>query len=184
MQIMTLSVLGLGPTAFAQVRVGWQRQGQPAWTVDEDVVILNAVEDDDAYNRTRDVQYEITELNPPGGLTQVTTYTRVWRVMWTFYGPNSFDRARQLRSGLFLQAPHDSLALSNLYLVTDVSAMQRVPELFEQQWWERVDFSCQFNEAVTEIPIVNAVKSVEVTVDDAVSSEVGTPLADVTITHP
>jgi hypothetical protein len=161
------------------VRVGWQPQGQPAWQITDDVVVLNAVEDDDVYNRVRDVQ---TLPNDTVSLIQLTTYTRVWRAMFTLYGPNSFDRARILKSALYQQTSHDTLASANLYLVTDVIAPQRVPELYEKQWWERVDFSFQLNEAVYEAPTVPSVASVEIIVEDAASSIAGVPLADFTVT--
>jgi len=183
MQTVTQTALGVSNTDYASVRVGWQQQGQPAWGINEDVVILNAVEDDDPYNRVRDQK---TALNDSASVILLTTYTRVWRVMWTFYGPNSFDRARQLRSAMLAtgvappaQTAHDVLALSNVYLVTDLTAPQRVPELYEKQWWERVDFSCQFNEFVTEAPIVPSVASAEIIVED--SSGV---VADIDVTVP
>jgi len=36
----------------------------------------------------------------------------------------------------------------NLALITDVSMPARIPELYNNQWWERTDFSATFNEAV------------------------------------
>lgn len=160
-QSITLAALGLSPTAFDQVRVSWQVQGQPTWKVADDVVILRTVEDDDAYNRVRDQQLlpndDVSQL-------QLTTYTRVWRVFWTLYGPSSFDRARIIKSSLFTQAQHDVLALANLYAVTDFVAPQRMPENFEGQWWERTDFTCQFNEAVFETLVIPTVASVDVNI--------------------
>lgn len=171
LQSVTLTALGLAANAYASVRVGWQPQGQPGWALAEDVVIVNAIEDDDQYNRVRESQ---TLPNDADSILLLVTYTRVWRGMWTFYGPNSFDRARILKSALLATGvvppaltAHDVLALQNLYLVTDVSAPQRVPELYEKQWWERVDFSCQFNEQVQEATIVPSVASVEVIVENA-----------------
>lgn len=164
MQQLTIKMLGLPDNAWDLVRVGWQIQGQPTGKITDDIVYVRAIEDDDEYNRQRDVT---TNQKTPSTLQQLTTYVRVWRVMWTLMGPNSFDRARQIKSALFTQTPHDLFAVLNvkLYLVTDISAPRRVPEFIAGQWWERVDFECQFNELVTEEVLTNAVASAEVIVE-------------------
>lgn len=164
LQAVTLVALGLSPTAFNLVKVDWPTQGQPFSGVGNDVTYLRAVEEDNPYNKVRDVE---TVPNNSTTVTLVTTYTRVWRVSWTIYGPNSFDNARILRSAMFQQAAHDALALKQLYMVTEVQAPQRVPEYFSGQWWERVDFSVLMNEAVTETLVTGSVASVEVVVEDS-----------------
>lgn len=172
-QSITMVMLGFGnplfdSSAYAVVRTSWVQQGQPSQTIDEDVVYIRAIEVDDQYNRVRDVTY-------PDPLIELTQYTRVWEVHWTVYGPNSFDHARMIRSGLFTQAIHDQLA-PQLYLVTDPSAPLRVPELQDDQWWERVDFNARFNEFVTESRTSQSVVSTEVIVDTAAGT-----ILDVTV---
>lgn len=179
-QVVTLAALGLGVPVgpidplYALVRVDWQTQGQPTGTVTEDMVYVRAVEEDNPYNRIREVTYQPIDSVT---MTHVTSYTRVWRVDWTLYGPNSFDRARVLRSAMFSQATHDQLAGSQLYLLTDVAAPQRVPEFFQEQWWERTDFSVLLNEFVTETAVVGSVGSVEIIVEDVTGER-----ADFTVT--
>lgn len=160
-QEMTISVLGLPANAFDQVRVDWQTQGQPFQGIADDICYLRSVEEDDEYNRVRDLE---TVFNDDDTVTVITSYTRIWRTFWTLYGPNSFDRARMLRSALFKDVSHDALAKYSLYLVTDPAAPIRVPEYEDGQWWERVDFSAQFNEAVVEPETTGFIKSVEVIV--------------------
>lgn len=172
-QTMTISALQLPDNSFDLVRVGWQQQGQPGWLIDEDRCIITTVEQDDPYNRARDVEYLV---NDDESVLEVTSYVRVWRVNWTFYGPNSSDRARLIKSMLFQTASHDTLSSYQLYLVTDVAAPNRVPEIYISQWWERVDFSAEFNEEVTETALMGTVKSTEILVQDA-----GGELADITI---
>jgi hypothetical protein len=167
-QQATIAALGLtlqspanpADPAYAAVRVGWQQVGQPAFKVTEDVVFLRCAEDDDQYNRVRDVSINSQEQ-------QLMQYTRVWRVWWTLYGPNSFDNARIVRSALFSQAVHDIFSSAQLYFVTNPSAPQRVPEQKDGQWWERVDFSARFNEFVTETPPVTYADSVVVTLENS-----------------
>lgn len=172
MQNVALDALGIDPAvvtnavAYSKVRIGWQKQGQPAWKIDEDVVIIRSVEEDDPYNRIRDEEIDVN-VDDPTTLLDSVGYTRVWRVFWTLYGPASFDNARIIKSALLKpgQDIHDLLVEANLYLVTDLEAPKRVPELYDEQWWERVDFECLFNEQVTETQLVNTVTSVQITVE-------------------
>jgi len=184
MQFITQVALGVDPAdplAYKKVRVGWQTQGQPAMAINEDVVFIRCVEEDDEYNRIRDV--ETLDDVDPTKVDLLTQYTRVWRTFWTFYGPTSFDHARIVKSSLYTQKIHDLLLVGTgygtpgwgqggyggsgapIYLVTDVASPRRVPELFDGQWWERVDFDCQFNEDTREVDVVNAVASAEVIIE-------------------
>lgn len=183
MQSVTLALLGLPDNAYGKVRVGWQQQGQPTGTIDEDVAYVRCSEDDDEINRTRDVEYQDVS---PTTVAELSTYHRVWRVMWTLYGPNSFDNARKLRSGLYTQVTHDIFAVRNvaLYTVMDLEAPRRVPEFVSGQWWERVDFECQFNELTTERVDVNAVASTEVLVYTEKSPDIDSPALDIVVTKP
>jgi hypothetical protein len=167
-QQVTIAALGLtlqspanpADPAYAAVRVGWQQQGQPFLKITEDVVFLRCAEEDDQYNRVRDVSINSQDQ-------QLMQYTRVWRVWWTLYGPNSYDNSRIIRSALFSQATHDIFSSAQLYFVTNPSAPQRVPEEKDGQWWERVDFSARFNEFVTETPPVTYADSVVVTLENS-----------------
>jgi hypothetical protein len=260
LQGISINMLGLpapqSPTdpVYETVRVGWQQEGQPAWKIDEDVTFIRCVEEDDQYNRVRDIAYsalttggltgfsvanggsgyQVGDVLTPvqaggsgsklvvgaafggavsslsstvigngyqlasnvpttgghgtgcvinilnvlgGGLTKTTNYTRVWRVYWDVYGPNSFDNARLLRTRLFDQDVHDQFSAALLWMVTDPAAPVRAPELFANQWWERVSFSARFNEFVTETLTDQAVASTEVIVLNS-----GGTIADIEVT--
>jgi len=173
MQALTIALLGLpAPTAptggsYDKVRIGWQQQGQPAQTIDDDVVYLRVMEADSPANRTIDVQTFGVDDRSVG---QLTTYMRMWQVIWCAYGPNSFDNMRKIRSGLLTQKMHDMFAVLNLqlYLMTDRTAPRRVPEPKDGgQWWERVDWEASFYERVTEVEMVDSVASVETIVENA-----------------
>ena len=172
-QAMTIKALGLPDSSFNLVRVDWQTEGQPFQKIDEDICYLRSVEEDDDYNRVRDEEAVTLDSD---SVQVITSYTRVWAAYWTFYGPNSNDRARVIRSMLFKAESHDTLAEQNLYLVTDPSAPVRAPELFQERWWERVDFSARFDEAVQEVETVGAIKSAEILVQD-----LNGPVADLTV---
>ena len=156
MQTLTMGMLGLDPakpaSAYA-VRLSWPTGGAPAWKVTEDVAFLRCLEVDDGYNRQRETDFNWATS------TQSTRFTRVWSISWTFYGPNSFSNAQSVRDLIFYQQQHDTLAQSNLFLIPDIMAPRRAPELFADQWWERTDLTLSFNEAVTRDTVVNAIES-------------------------
>lgn len=164
LQTLTCQMLGIDPTvdplAYSKVRIDWPTQGQPAWGISDDICFLQVTEEDDKYNRIRDSKYLVTDSIT---FSKTGTYTRVWKVSWALYGPNGFDNARLLKSGLFsVDFVHDSLAASNLYLVSDIPATTRNPEKFQGQWWERCDLMVRLNEQITETLNIPAISTVEV----------------------
>ena len=164
-QNLVLQCLGVTPadptdaSAYLLVRVNWPTPGQPAWTITDDIAFVQCVEYPDRYNTAHEVQ-PITTSSPT--YVETTIYTRVWQNSFTFYGPNSFDRARQVKACLYQDFVHDILESSNLYLDTVIGTPMRAPELFQNQWWEKTVFSCRMNEQVTDTLTKNTVQSVEV----------------------
>jgi hypothetical protein len=130
------------------VRISWATDGAPAWNISDDVTFVKVLPDNDDYNKIRDMEYTpITGDN--ANVNQAMSYTRVIRVIWTIYGPNSEDNAQEIRDQMFYQSIHDTLADNNLYMITEIDEPVRAPELYCNQWWERVDMSVRFNELVT-----------------------------------
>lgn len=161
-QQLTAQMLGLNPQgpsdpAYAKVILDWPTNGQPAWSIHQDICAVGCVPVDDPYDKTRDFLVQpFDALN----VEQAVGYTRCWKVAWTFYGPNSFDDARIVKDFLLLDWAHDQLAQSNLYLVTDTTAPRRVPELFQGQWWERTDLEMRFYEEVISSISVGMIQSI------------------------
>jgi hypothetical protein len=160
-QSLVIQILGINPAtdakAYSKVRIGWI--AQPAFGITDDVCTILCTESDDEYDRIRDRQ---VQPNTSGSVYLADTFTRVWQARLTLYGPNSFDHARLIKSALTLDWTHDALAASNLYLVTGLPATQRVPELFEGQWWERSDMEFKLNEQISESLTCAAIASSEV----------------------
>ena len=149
------------PLAFSKVRVDWQQQGQPAWQIDTDTCFLRCETQDTDYSRLRD---SIGSYLDPA-YTRIDTYTRSWRVYWTFYGPNSLNNSKFIQSGLItLDFIAALLAESNIYIQPSIIEPHRFRELFQGQWWERVDMQVEFNEQITETINYQTVESVEVEV--------------------
>ena len=149
------------PNPYYFVRVSWPTGGAPAWKITEDIAFLQVSEVDNPYNRQRDVNMLAVDANNAAQLTQ---FTRVMGISWVLYGPNSFENAQAIRDKMFYQRIHDVLAEQNIYLIPDITSPRRVPELFESQWWERVDLSMRFNEFIQRDLEVPYIKSSEITV--------------------
>jgi hypothetical protein len=168
-QSIVLQCLGITPsgptdaTAYSQVRIDWPTPGQPAWAITDDIAFVRAVEVPDPYNTAHEIQPNATQ-----GLTflEATIYTRVWEIGFVFYGPNSFDRARQVKACLYQDFVHDTLEASNLYLDTVIGTVRRTPELFQNQWWERSGFSARMNEQVTDTLTKQTIQSSEIILED------------------
>ena len=141
--------------------------------VTDDICYLSCVPTDDPYDRIRD-RTNLSAADP--NLEEQWNYTRAWRIHWCFYGPNSTDRARALRSALYQDYFTEALAESFLFPVSDFPEVVRVPELVNAQWWERVDFDAEFYEGVVETINRQTVVSVEVVVQDSEGE-----IADITV---
>ena len=159
LQPLTLGMLGLPviPTS-SLVRLQWPTQGAPFSDIGDDVCYLACVPKDDPYDRIRD---RTNESAADPNLEEVWNYTRAWSIRWVFYGPNSTDYARALRSALYQDYFTDLLSLSNLFPVSDFPETVRAPELLDGQWIERVDFAAEMYEAITETILRQTVVSVE-----------------------
>jgi hypothetical protein len=151
----------IDPNAYFKVRIGWQIEGQPGPPIDQDTVTISAVTLDTDYSRMHDIVG--SESMDGTQSIQTDVYTRAWKINWTFYGPNSVDHARAIRSALVtIQFVADFLSTSNLYVNPDIEVPKRFPESFQGRWWERADLEVQFNEQITETFTVGTVQSVEV----------------------
>lgn len=157
--------IGSDANAFYNVRVGWQRDGQPGWGPDQDVVTVMAVVVDDRYNRIRDVTQS---PNNDTSNTETTNYTRAWEMRFSVYGPNSGDNARLIKSCLRLNWFRDIVGASNLYLVPDEADPIRAPENFNKQWWDRSDFRAKYYEAVQETITQQTVATAELILGAAI----------------
>lgn len=158
-QILGFNLSTSAAAAYAVVRVGWQSEGQPAWKRNEDVCILTAYPLNEEYSLVRDEQFV---QNNSVSLSQNMCYTQVWRIHWTVYGPNSFDRGRLIASAMSLDWVHDYLqnppppANTTIYMLPEGARPQYAPELFQGQWWSRTDLDLKFNELVLEDILVSS----------------------------
>lgn len=146
----TCEMLGLDLSkkeSHGKVRIAWPTNGAPSWQINEDVTFLRITPQDDKLAREQNIIYTENEQNK-ALLNKQTGYTRVHKINWTLYGPNSYDNADLIRHLIFDFEYMKKFKKKNLFLITDVPMPVRLPELYNGQWWERTDFSATFNEAV------------------------------------
>jgi hypothetical protein len=144
----TCKMIGLDPTLQEnqnKVRLAWPTAGSPAWKINEDIVFIRITPIDDKMARTQDILYN---TNASDYALKSVGYTRVHKIDWTLYGPNSYDNADLIRSKILNNDYLVDFSAYNLYLVPDVPMPVRLPELYNGQWWERSDFSASYNETV------------------------------------
>ena len=148
------------PIYNTRVRTSWEQKGAPAFAITDDVLFLQCVPNSSSYNVRDESWTEVT--GNPEIMLKNRSYTREWRVSFIAYGPNSFDSIRLIKTMLLEDFSHDMLARENLYYVPDTNTPVRNPELFESQWWERVDYVANFNEYVNESITLDKVASIPV----------------------
>ena len=133
----------------SKVRIAWPTGGAPGWKIN------------DAMTRQLNICYDPVKNDEPYVKKQVG-YTRVHKINWTLYGPNSYDNADIIRHMIFDFDYMKKFKEKNLFLITDVPMPTRLPEYYNGQWWERTDFSATFNEGVTRESEVPYIKNAEI----------------------
>lgn len=167
---LTTLMLGFDPAKpehAGKVRISWPRNGSPAWKITDDVTFIRVGEEDDKYNVIRDTLYQSPNDD---SLQRTDAYTRVIRVHWLFYGPNSYNNAFRVRNALFDEQYREVLSNKRIYLIPVVDTPNRAPELFGGQYWERTDMSARFNELVSTVNDVPFLKSADITVKSSPES--------------
>jgi hypothetical protein len=158
----TMQMLNLNPDLpehAGRVRKSWQPGGAPAWKIDDNIAFIRIGEQDDAFNILRDTVYQPEDDEYA---RELTGYTRVLRVQWVLYGPDSFDNAFRIRNRLYMTRYRQPLTDNQIYLIPRVATPRRMPELFSGQWWERTDLAADFNELVQSEQKVAYLQSTEI----------------------
>lgn len=169
-QTLVLQCLGITPSgpsdpiAYGAVRITWGPTEQPAFLESEDIAFIRAVEIADSYNFSHERQPITTTGN---NYMQIVKYTRTWEIGLTFYGPNAFDRARQVKSCLYETFALQTLGAQNIYPIPTLGTPRRIRELFASTWFPRTDFAIKVNEFVTETLTKQAQTSTEIIIQSA-----------------
>ena len=140
------------------IRMTWQTAGSPPWHRDEDVAFIQVMPDEDAYNKQKDIIYTAKNSTT---LNETFAMTNVIAVHWAIYGPNSYDRAMKIFTGLSRTKISSELSKYSIYQILTTSAPQRMPELYGAEWWERTNITVRFNTTISitqDRPILEAPK--------------------------
>lgn len=154
-QSIVAKILGLDTTqplnspTWLAVRTSWQQQGQPAWTIDQDVCFVAAYSENPPFGQWLD-RLDNSTPDQTGNLVRQMAYTQVWRVHFTLYGPNCMANSGLIASALSLAWVHDLVEASNLYVIPRWNRPIWAPENKDSQWWPRCDFELRYNENVQQ----------------------------------
>lgn len=124
------------------IRWKYPAKGGPDWGFDDNIVFLNLSEMDDEYGKQNDSIY-VTENDT---VIRKRGRTRVWELLCTIYGPESYDIANQIKDGVFTEKVRRTLSQGGVFLVPDMPVCRYVPELYAGRWWNRYDVALHFNE--------------------------------------
>ena len=189
-QTLVIQIFGYAPTPnppppsssavnpYSVVRCGFQQEGEPGPDISLDQCIITAFPQNDAYSRVRDSQFQVNAADQSGDtLLQPESYTQVWRIHFTVYGPNAWDNARLIVSTIFLQnswaqawlatnCPQSGVpVVQPIYPIADPARPIRNQELFQRRWWPRVDLDLKFNEFVAESILATTAASDQITIN-------------------
>jgi len=146
------TIFGLGPESnHDRIRFPWGSDlltgvgSAPDWDHMADVCFIYALPHDDAYNRQRN-RRNVYRDGPD--MVQLDEHTDVHNILFVNYGPNAYECARGIRDGLFRNDIRAMLKGNRFSIVTDVPAPRRIPELYDGEWWNRVDLNATFYEFV------------------------------------
>ena len=135
------ALLGV-PINSMMVRTTYNTDGQLAFTINDDVVIMSLEEADDMYGNYRQyVERPVGDINYRDHVG-----TRVWDVRLTAYGPNSHTNLDLIRSGVLTHTSMRILSPKDVFVVPTIPRIQRSPEQFNGQWYERSDMTIRYNE--------------------------------------
>lgn len=148
------------------VRLGWPTDGAPAWKNTETICFLRVTEEDDPVNRQREERLTAQTGSPvPLYLDKEVSYTVVINLNLICYGPDSWEYIQTIRDEIFEEATtRRTLALEKIYPIPDIVAPRRVPEPFQNQYWERVDLDIRFNANIRKVTEIGTIGTVPVVV--------------------
>ena len=150
--------------AAREIRNSWPKDGAPAWKVDQDIVFIRASSEPDPY--TYDHHKRVIHKNSDT-YTEQMEMTNVWTVSWLFYGPNSYSRAITICTNIFDPELQIMYAQNAFFPIKNFNVPSRIPELYQGQWWERVDLKIKFNAQIRINKERPYFKSVHIEIEEA-----------------
>jgi len=138
-----------------------QSDSVPKWKRNENICLIYELPQDGSYNSLSDISYELDKSKRD--FIEVDEHTDIHTVIFANYGPNAYEYARDIRDGFKRERIREYLKKYHFFVIPPISAIKRVPELVNGQWWNRVDATVVFYEYVRREETVKSIESVSVT---------------------
>lgn len=142
------------------VRIAFQGRNQPAHTIEQDIIYVSLKQISDDWGKYQEKIYD------PDYEQEQTFYTRVMECTWFCYGPNSFEFADAIRIGIYYPDIRAPLNRENVKPLVQPPNPDRVPYVFDTQWWERSDLKINFNVGTLRTNTTPWISSAEVDIYD------------------
>lgn len=156
-------LLGVGPADETSVRIPYGASSKTgsaaAHSPEKSVCYVHVEPTDDGYGTKHHIRYQ-NGATESDGMTEVDEYTEEYAVIFSCYGPDSYDRARLIRDGLFTQEAKRILSEMRVYVKTNLSPLAQTHDLMNTQWVKRCDLTATFY-AYVRIEREGAVEPIE-----------------------
>ena len=155
-------VLGIFDADGGAVRIpygaGSATGSAPAHNPKDSVCYVYVSPTDDGYGQQHHLSY--ADGGDGEDLTEIDEYTEEYAVIFSFYGQDSYDRARSLRDGMYGVAVKEFLRGKDIYPKTGIPPIVVTHEVINTQWVKRCDLTVTFYSYV-RIEREDAVGSIE-----------------------
>lgn len=138
------SVLGLSAN---QVRISYSVKGQKAPKIDETVIYIHTEQIQDNVQMFKN--RETIKSNEGLFVTSQTSMRRL-SLLCNIYGENCDTLATQLKERMYFESSRLFFEQNNLALISERTTISnKIHELINERWWERVDVELAFYNSVT-----------------------------------
>jgi hypothetical protein len=156
-------LLGIDDTDNASVRIPYGASSETgsaaAHSPEKSVCYVHVEPTDDGYGVQHHKSYQ-NGATESDGMTEVDEYTEEYAVIFSCYGPDSYDRARLIRDGLFSLEVKRMLGARRVYFKPSTPPLAQTHDVINTQWVKRCDLTATFY-AYVRIERENAVQNIE-----------------------
>ncbi|WP_427112436.1 phage neck terminator protein [Megasphaera sueciensis] len=143
------------------IRYEYPTEGAPDWNITDNIVFINSQELSDEYARLPFTRY----VNQDDTVIAERVRTRVWKVLFTSYGPDSYDMSNALRDGFISEAITRKMTPSGVFLIPNWPNCIQANEMWAGRWWQRWDLTLSFNEEYVTTEDVGHIDQIHIRFD-------------------
>lgn len=154
------SITGLPNTAIS---ASYQTDSQPAVaTPDGQMLYVAVFPEPSAYDEQVETVYSEFDID---NAAEEKRYTRIFRALFSAYGPDSCDIADKLRFGLLSTDQRNVLREFQVSSNMPISAPTWVPYEQNGQWWDRADLTVMFNVPTVRQNTIPYIKTADIQIN-------------------